>query len=152
MTLEAILAAAHLVAILTAVVFISSETAICRTDWFSDKVVQRLVRVDRIYLIALAVVLLTGLARILFGIKGSGWYWGNWLLHLKLGLFVIVVLMAVRPARAYRRWQRAWQAGGTLPAPAEIDATRRQAFAAAHIIALIPIVAAFLARGFGVIH
>lgn len=151
MTLEAILAAAHFLAILTAVVFVTSETAICRTDWFNAKVVRRLVTVDRIYLIGLAAVLLTGLARIFWGVKGAAWYWGDWLLHLKLGLFVIVVLLAIRPARTYRRWQRELDASGALPPEQEINAMRRQAFLAAHVIAVIPIVAAFLARGFGVI-
>jgi putative membrane protein len=151
MTLEAILAAAHFLAILTAVVFVTSETAICRADWFNAKVVRRLVTVDRIYLIGLAAVLVTGLARIFWGVKGSGYYGGNWLMHLKLGLFVVVVLLAIRPARAYRRWQRELDASGALPPPAQIDAMRKQAFLAAHVIALIPIVAAFLARGFGVI-
>lgn len=151
MTLEAILAAAHLLAILTAVVFVTSETAICRTDWFNPKVVRRLVTVDRIYLIGLAAVLVTGIARIFWGVKGSGYYWANWLLHLKLGLFVVVVLLAIRPAVTYRRWQRELDASGALPPEREINAMRRQAFLAAHIIALVPIAAAFLARGFGVI-
>jgi putative membrane protein len=151
MTLEAILASAHFLAILTAVVFVTSETAICRGDWFNAKVVRRLVAVDRIYLIGLAAVLLTGLARIFWGVKGAGYYGANWLLHLKLGLFFVVVLLAIRPARAYRRWLRELDASGTLPPEAEINAMRRQAFLAAHVIAVIPIAAAFLARGFGTI-
>ena len=151
MTLEAILAAAHLLAILTAVVFVTSETAICRTDWLNAKVVQRLVTVDRIYLIGLAAVLVTGLARVLLGVKGSAWYWSNWLLHLKLGVFVLVVLLAIGPARTYRRWLAELNANGALPPAAEINSTRRRAFLSAHLIALVPIAAAFLARGFGAI-
>ncbi|HWI82912.1 DUF2214 family protein [Ramlibacter sp.] len=149
MTLEAILAAAHLLAILTAVVFITSETAICRGDWLNDKVIRRLVAVDRIYLGGLAAVLLTGLARIFWGIKGDAWYWSNWLLHLKVGLFIAVVLLAIQPARSYRRWLAQLEANGALPAEAEVTSTRRRAFLAAHLIALVPIAAAFLARGFG---
>jgi len=149
MTLEAILASAHFLAILTAVVFVTSETAICRTDWLNPKVVQRLVTVDRIYLIGLAAVLVTGLARVFFGIKGGAWYAENWLLWLKFGLFAVVALLAIKPAATYRRWLRELNASGALPAEAEINGTRRRAFLAAHIIAVIPIAAAFLARGFG---
>jgi putative membrane protein len=149
MTLEAILAAAHLLAILTAVVFVTSETAICRVDWFNAKVVRRLVTVDRIYLGGLAAALLTGLARIFWGMKGDAWYWSNGLLHLKLALFFAVALLAVRPARSYRRWLRELDASGALPPDGEINSVRRQAFLAAHLIALVPIAAAFLARGFG---
>ena len=52
MTLEAILAYLHFLAILTLVVFISSEAALCRVEWLNAKVVERLAVVDRIYGIA----------------------------------------------------------------------------------------------------
>jgi len=151
MTLEAILAAVHLLAILTAVVFVTSETAICRGEWMNAKVVNRLVTVDRIYLIGLAAVLASGLARIQWGMKGDAWYWGNWLLHLKLTLFVVVALLAIRPARMYRAWQRQLAATGALPGEAEVRSARRQVMVAAHLIALVPVAGAFLARGFGAI-
>lgn len=149
MTLEAILASIHLLAILTAVVFVTSETAICRSEWMNAKVVQRLVTVDNIYLIGLAAVLLSGLARIYWGIKGDAWYWGNWLLHLKFTLFIVVALLAIRPARMYRTWARQLAASGALPAESEVRSARRQVMVAAHLIALVPIAGAFLARGFG---
>lgn len=151
MTLEAILAAVHLLAILTAVVFVTSETAICRSEWMNAKVVQRLVTVDRIYLVGLAAVLLSGLARIYWGMKGDAWYWGNWLLHLKLTLFVLVALLAVKPARMYRTWARELAATGALPGEGEVRFARRQVMIAAHLIALVPVAGAFLARGFGAI-
>jgi putative membrane protein len=49
MTLEALLAYAHLLAILTMVVFLASEAALCRAEWLNAAVVQRLARVDMIY-------------------------------------------------------------------------------------------------------
>ncbi len=149
MTLEAILASIHLLAILTAVVFITSETAICRGDWMNAKVVHRLVTVDTIYLIGLAAVLLSGLARIYWGMKGDAWYWSNWLLHLKFTLFIVIALLAVKPARMYRRWARDLAATGAMPGEGEVRSARRQAMVAAHLIALVPIAGAFLARGFG---
>src|SRR5512140_998587 len=105
MTLEALLSYAHILAILTAVVFISSETALCRIEWMNERVVERLVTVNRIYLVGLVLVLVTGLARIAWGMKGAGWYWGNGLLHLKLALFVVVIVLAIKPAALYRRWR-----------------------------------------------
>ena len=35
MTLEAVLAALHMVAILTLVVFLTSEAALCRSEWMN---------------------------------------------------------------------------------------------------------------------
>ena len=57
MTLEAVLAALHMVAILTLVVFLTSEAALCRSEWMNPAVVKRLARLDLIYGIT-AVVLL----------------------------------------------------------------------------------------------
>ena len=149
MTLEAILAYLHILAILTMVVFISSETAICRTEWMNARVVERLVRVDLIYGIAAVLVLLSGLARTYWGLKGGGWYWTNWLLHLKLGMFVVVGLMSIKPTLMFRRWRRELNATGALPADAQITDARKWVMIQAHIIAIIPIAAVFLARGFG---
>jgi putative membrane protein len=114
MTLEAILAYVHILAILSMVVFISSEAALCRSEWMNARVVQRLGRLDLIYGIAAVLVLLSGLARTYWGYKGGGWYWTNWLLHLKLGMFVVVALMSIKPTLMYRRWRRELQATGAF--------------------------------------
>ena len=149
MTLESLLAYAHLLAILTLVVFISSEAALCRTDWINPKVVERLGRVDLIYGIAAGLVLLTGLARTWWGIKGTPWYWSNGLLHLKLALFVAVAVMSIKPTLMFRRWARELRAGGSLPDEAQVRTARKWVMIQAHLIALIPLAAVFLARGFG---
>ena len=149
MTLEALLAYAHLLAILAMVVFISSEAALCRAEWMNARVVERLAKVNLIYGIGAAAVLLTGLARIGWGVKGSAWYWHNGLLHLKLALFVAVVLMSIKPTLMFRRWLKQLKAGGTLPAEDEVKAARQWLMWQAHLIALIPLAAVFLARGFG---
>ena len=67
MTLEAILAYLHILAILTMVVFISSEAALCRVQWLNAAVVERLAKVDMVYGIAAIAVLATGIARSLWG-------------------------------------------------------------------------------------
>lgn len=149
MTLEALLAYAHLLAILTLVVFITSEAALCRPEWMSPDIVRRLATVDRIYAIAAMAVLVTGLLRVFLGVKGSGWYWGNWLLHLKLGLFVVVALVSIAPTLRFIRWKKLLAQTGALPAEAQVRSTRKLVMLQAHLIALIPLAAVFLARGFG---
>src|SRR3954452_8096019 len=149
MTLEALLAYAHFLAILTLVVFISSEAALCRPEWLNATVVERLVIVDRVYGIAAGAVLLTGLARTWWGIKGTAWYWSNGLLHLKLALFIAVGLMSIKPTIMFIRWRRELRATGALPSEVEVRTARKWVMAQAHIIALIPLAAVFLARGFG---
>ena len=70
--LEALLAYAHFVTILAVVVFLTSETALCRPEWMNAAVVHRLVRIDRIYLVSALALLATGLARTFWGVKGMG--------------------------------------------------------------------------------
>lgn len=147
MTLEALLAYAHFLAILTLVVFISSEAALCRIEWMNAKIVERLAVVDRIYGIAAGAVLLTGLARTWWGIKGASWYWHQPLLHLKLGLFIAVGLMSIKPTIMFIRWRKQLRAGGALPSAPEVTTARRWVMIQAHIIAVIPLAAVFLARG-----
>ncbi|MGZ5193979.1 MAG: DUF2214 family protein [Ramlibacter sp.] len=150
MTLEALLAYSHFLAILTLVVFISSEAALCRPEWLNAKIVERLAVVDRVYGIAAGAVLLTGLARTWWGIKGTAWYWGNGLLHLKLALFIAIGLMSIKPTIMFIRWRKELRASGTLPEEAQVRAARKWVMAQAHLIVLIPLVAVFLARGFRV--
>ena len=146
---EAWLAFFHISAVLGWVVFASSQAALCRREWLNGAVVQRLVRLDRILWIATAAVLVTGLLRIYLGAKGTGWYWGNWLLHLKLTLFVVAAVMMIGPSRRYARWQADWLRGGTLPPAHEVAGARKLVMLETHLIALIPLAAVFLARGFG---
>ncbi len=149
MTLDALLAYAHLVAILTMVVFLSSEAALCRPEWLSAAVVQRLATVDRVYGAAAVAVLVTGFARIYLGTKGASWYWGNWLLYTKLGLFVVMGLVSIAPTLRLARWKKALDATGALPAADEVRATRKLVMLQAHVLPVIPLAAVFLARGYG---
>ena len=152
MTLEALLAYAHILAILTMVVFSSSEAALCRVEWLNAAVVERLAKVDRVYGIAAVAVIATGVARTWWGMKGTAWYWTNPLLHLKLTLFVVVGLISVFPTLRYLRWRKALRATGALPAEAEVRKTRKLVMVQAHLIAVIPLLAVFLARGYWARH
>ena len=149
MTLEALLAFFHLVAIMTMVVFMASETALCRTEWMSPAIVHRLVRLDLIYMVSAACVLLAGLARAWWGMKGVEWYWAQPLLHFKLGLFVVIWLMSLQPTRAFLRWRRNLLTTGALPPEAEVRAARRWIMIETHLLGALLLAAVFLARGVG---
>lgn len=147
MLLESALSYFHLVALFTMVVFMASETALCRTEWMNPAVVHRLVRLDSIYLVAALCVLLAGLARTVWGVKGLGWYWSQPLLHLKLTVLVVIAWISVKPTFAFRRWRRVLLATGALPDPAEVRATRRWIMISTHLIGLALLAAVLLARG-----
>jgi putative membrane protein len=149
MTTEALLAYVHILAILTMVVFLASEVALCRVDWLNAKVVERLSKIDMVYGIAAVAVLATGFARTYWGAKGMGWYWTNPLLHVKVTLFVVIGLLSIKPTLMFARWKKELRASGKLPDEAQIKQARRFVMIQAHLLPLIPLAAVFLARGFG---
>lgn len=147
MTLEALLASLHVVALLTLVVFLASQAALCRSEWLNAAVVERLVRLDQIYRWALLALLLSGVVRVVFGIKGMSWYVSQPLLHAKFTLLVIMALMSIPTSRAFRRWRGQWQASGALPGAEEVAATRKLLMRQSHILPVIAVVAVFWVRG-----
>lgn len=147
MLTEAIVAYLHFIAIFAVIVFLTSEAALCRAEWMNAAVVQRLARVDFLYMLSAIAVLATGFARTWFGVKGFAWYWHQPMLHLKLGLFVVIGLMSIKPTLLFGRWRKALAAGGALPPEAEVRQARRWVMIEAHLLLLIPLAAVLLAKG-----
>jgi putative membrane protein len=149
MVLESLLAYAHLLAILTMVVFLASEAALCRTEWLNAAVIERLGKIDMVYGISAGAVFLTGLARVFLGSKGAAWYAHNPLLYVKLVMFLAIGLISIKPTMMFLRWRRELRASGALPDALEVKKARRLVMVQAHILPFIPLAAVFLARGFG---
>ena len=149
MTLEALLAYGHIVSLLMAATFLASQTALCRSEWLNAAAVERLVRLDRLWWLSALAVLLTGLARSYWGMKGAGWYWSQPLLHAKLTLFVLVALLSLLPTRRFLQWRRTLRATGALPSAEALRATRRLVMIEAHALVLLPLLGVLLARGIG---
>lgn len=147
MLLESLLAYFHFAAILALVVFLTSEAALCRSEWLNAAAVHRLARVDFLYMLSAIAVLATGIARTIWGLKGAGWYWSQPLLHIKLTLFVVIGLLSIKPTRMFLRWKGALAAGGGLPPEVEIKQARRWVMVEAHLLVLVPLAASLLARG-----
>ncbi|MFY3385829.1 DUF2214 family protein [Paracidovorax sp. MALMAid1276] len=147
MPLEAILAAVHLLAILTFVVFLSSQAALCRAEWLNAAVVERLGRLEVIYGISAMVMIASGLARLAWGVKGLSWYVSQPLFHLKITLVVAMAILSLWPSAAFRRWRRDLHATGVLPAEAEVSRVRRLVMIQAHVLPVVALIAVFWARG-----
>jgi putative membrane protein len=81
--------------------------------------------------------------------KGSAWYWSNPWLHAKLVLLVVIGLLSIQPTRLFIRWRRTLDAGGGLPPPEQVRQARRLVMWQAHLLALVPLAAVLMARGFG---
>jgi putative membrane protein len=150
MLLEAALAYAHLIAILTWVVFIGSTTALARAEWLNSAALARLARVDRLAAVGAMAVLLTGAARVTWGVKGAAWYGAQPLVWGKLVLWLLIVAGGISASRRIQAWHRAHARGGVLPAATEVQAVRRRLMAASHGLLLVPLLAVCVARGIGV--
>ena len=148
--LEAALAYAHLIAILTWVVFIGSSTALTRAEWLNPAALARLARVDRLAALGAMAVLVTGAARVVWGAKGTAWYLDQPLLWGKVALWLLMVAGGVSASRHIQRWQRQSASGGGLPAVQEVAAVRRRLMAASHLLVVVPVLAVLLARSIAV--
>ena len=92
----------------------------------------------------------TGLARWLMGTeKSPSYYPGNHIFLAKLGLFVLVVLLELRPASTIGRWRRQARRGGE-PDLSAARALGTTSYVEAGVVVIIVFLATLMARGYGV--
>lgn len=153
MLTDAILAWLHFALIFALISVLTIELVSLRYCDRADTLA-RLTKVDLVYLIIAGLVLLSGLARVFFGVKGAAFYAGTWLFHLKLTLFVLVGLISIAPTLSFMRWRKAQKANSAFVPPlAEVSRARLLVHVELTLILLIPLVASLMARGFGrIIH
>jgi putative membrane protein len=112
----------------------------------------RVARADRWYGILALGIILVGFARAAHAAKGWAYYSHNWIFWAKIGAFAVVGLISILPTVRYIRWSRAAKADASFrPAEAEVRAVRQWLWAEVLVFALIPILAAAMARGAGFI-
>ena len=150
MWLDAALAYLHFAAIFTLFAFLTVQAMLLRASPLDERLVRLLGRADIWAAGAAGVTLLSGFLRAGLGAKGGDLYFNAWPIYVKIGLFVVVGLMSIKPTLNYIRWRKAYEQdpGFTVP-PAEHASTRKTVMAEVHIAALIPIFAVVLARGLG---
>jgi putative membrane protein len=146
--LGALLSAFHLLALALGLGSIWSRGRLLAGTLDADRL-RRVFRADGVWGIAAALWLLTGALRAFAGFeKGTGFYVGSWLFHLKLGLFLLVVALEILPMVALIRWRKTSRRGGTpdlSKAPLYALLSRIQL----SIVIAIVFVASFMARGYG---
>lgn len=149
MILEALLAYLHFAAIFILFAFLTAEIMLLR-GVVDARVAVLLARCDAWYGGAAVAVLITGLLRIFAGAKGAAFYSGNPVFWVKMGLFVVVALISIRPTLTLIRWARTARANPAFqPLPEVQRALRRGKMIEVHLAALIPLAAVFMARGMG---
>jgi len=144
---DAILAYLHFTAILVLFAFLVAQAVLFRGP-LDAPAVRLLGRLDLWYFGAAIAVLATGFARLAFGAKGAEFYLSWWPIYVKLALFLAVGMISVGPSLRFVRWRRELDHDpGWRVEDAERRKVRRTIMIEIHLAALIPLVAAIMARG-----
>ena len=107
-----------------------------------------LLRADNVWGLAAILWIATGLARAFGGLeKQPDFYLRNGFFWVKMGLFLLVFVLEVRPMVTFIRWRIAKDRAGDLVATAPFDRLIALNDAEAILVLLIPFAAALMARG-----
>jgi putative membrane protein len=146
-TRDALLAYAHFICIFTLASLLAGELVILRKTLPGD-LFRRLQAIDRWYGIVAGLVIVSGLARLFLGVKGAPFYTHNPVFWTKMGLFVAVALLSIPPTIAYVRWSKRRSGDGSVVlGNGEFTRLRGFLWLQVGLFALIPLCAAFMARG-----
>jgi len=145
--MDALLSITHWWFVLAMTVTLGTELALCRGA-LDRPAVERLTLADGLYGLSSGLVLLAGTTRVVFGAKGWMFYVGNPVFWIKIGLFVLIAALSVRPTFTFLRWRKTLREGGIIGAD-QTAAIRRWVHAELILLLLIPIAAALMARGIG---
>ncbi|TIP83575.1 MAG: DUF2214 family protein, partial [Mesorhizobium sp.] len=111
---------------------------------------RRLVGIDRHYGIIAMLIIVVGIGRVIYGLKGWEFYVYNWVFWAKMAAFVIVGLLSIIPTVRFVSWNRQASASPSFQVPAaQLASVRTYIRAEALVFLLIPVFAAAMARGYG---
>lgn len=144
------LAIVHHLLMFTLAAILAAETVLVRPG-LAGNAVRRLGRMDRVYGAVAGLIVVVGIGRVLFGLKGWEFYVFNWAFWAKMAAFVAVGLLSIPPTRRIAGWVKAAEQDPTFDAPEhEVAAAAGFLRAQGLLFLLIPIFAAIMARGIGV--
>lgn len=149
MTIDALLAYLHFLCIFGLFAALSCEALLLRPRFIAGAA-GWIQRVDIAFYVTALLALASGLSRAVWGAKGWAYYAHNPLFHLKMGTFLLVGLLSIGPTRTFARWTRQLSQDPAFRVPeAELKSARRRVVATLHLLTLMPLLAVFIARGFG---
>ncbi|TIX45435.1 MAG: DUF2214 family protein [Mesorhizobium sp.] len=148
-TTDLVLAIFHHLLVFSLAGIIGAEFVLIRSD-VSAATLKRLVGIDRHYGIIAMLIIVVGIGRVVYGLKGWEFYVYNWMFWAKMAAFAIVGLLSIIPTIRFLSWNRqaSVSAGFQVPA-AELASVRTYVRTEALIFLLIPAFAAAMARGYG---
>ena len=143
---DLVLAIAHHFLIFSLVGILTAELALSRPG-VSGAALGRLAKVDGSYGIVASLIIVVGICRVIYGIKGAQYYLHNPWFWGKMAAIVIVALLSIFPTIAILRWRKA--AGnepGFVPPERSIASVRQYLMAELAFLAIVIVCAATMAR------
>ncbi|TIT19809.1 MAG: DUF2214 family protein [Mesorhizobium sp.] len=148
-TTDLVLAIFHHLLVFSLAGIIGAEFVLIRSD-LSAAMLKRLVGIDRHYGIIAMLIIVVGIGRVVYGLKGWEFYVYNWMFWAKMAAFAIVGLLSIIPTIRFLSWNRQASANpGFQVSAAELTFVRTYVRTEAFIFLLIPVFAAAMARGYG---
>lgn len=149
MTLDAGLAALHHLAAFALAGLLAAELVLLRGTLDADGI-RRFGTVDALYGASAGIVVVVGVARLLFGSVPIEFYLGNAFFWTKMTALASVAAISVLPTIQGIRWRRALAADSSfVPDGTQVGRSRRALMAQVAVLPLIPISAALMAHGIG---
>jgi putative membrane protein len=148
---EAIAAYLHYLSIFLLFALLTLEHRLFKLPLDLDRA-RSLMRIDIAYGLSAGLVLASGAARLVWYGKGLAYYLHNSLFHAKLGLFILVALLSILPTLVFLNWRNDLRAGQLPQLSARLGRLVIMTIRLELLLLLIlPLLAALMARGFGVI-
>lgn len=115
-----------------------------------SRVARVLLRVDLFYGVSAVLLILAGISRIVWGERGWAYYQVQPFFWAKMATFALIGLLSIGPTRAFLRWTKAFNADATYTPPeADVKRVRRLVMVEMHLVPLLLLFAALMARGIG---
>jgi putative membrane protein len=110
------------------------------------RTLKRVARLDLVYGVAAALVLVVGFGRAIFAAKGWNYYSHNGFFWAKIATFALIGLISIKPTVTFLRWKKS----AMVPDEAALRHVRLLLHVELTLFVLLPIFAAAMARGYGV--
>lgn len=149
MDLDFLLAAAHHILVFALVAALTAELVLMRGP-LEAPTIRRLVVFDIVLAASATLLLIVGVLRVLYGVKGWEYYAVNHAFWSKITLFVVIALLSIKPTLNFLRWRKAAASQPGYVAPeGEAASVRRFLHLEAMLLFVMPVLAAAMARGLG---
>jgi len=146
---DTLLAVAHHLLVFAITATLAAEIAL---SWrpAAPGTVRMIAGVDAAYGALASAIILVGIVRVIYGAKGYAFFIQNPVFWAKMAVFAAIGLLSIGPTRQILQWRKQLTNNSQfLPPAGEVLTVRRYLLAEAALFFLLPVLAVFMARGWG---